>query len=59
MKKIFALAATALICMGGLMAQNTFKGVVKYKVESTGQVAMIRIRKVATASGLEAFAEED
>lgn len=40
MKKIIALAAVALMSVGGLMAQNTFKGVVKYKVESTGQVAM-------------------
>lgn len=40
MKRIFALAAAALICMGGLQAQNAFKGIVKYKVESTGQVAM-------------------
>ena len=49
MKKIFALAATALICMGGLMAQNTFKGVVKYKVESTGQVAMTIPEEAAKA----------
>lgn len=40
MKKIFALAAAALLCIGAAEAQNTFKGVVKYKVESTGQVAM-------------------
>ena len=40
MKKIIALSAAALLCMGGLAAQNTFKGIVKYKVESTGQVSM-------------------
>ena len=40
MKKIIALSAAALLCMGSLAAQNTFKGIVKYKVESTGQVSM-------------------
>ncbi len=49
MKKIFALAAAALLCIGGLQAQNTFKGVVKYKVESTGQVAMTIPEEAAKA----------
>ncbi len=49
MKKIFALAAATLFCFGGLMAQNTFKGIVKYKVESTGQVAMTIPEEVAKA----------
>lgn len=40
MKKVLTLAAVVLFAAGGLMAQNTFKGIVKYKIESTGQVAM-------------------
>ena len=40
MKKILVAAAAALMCLGSLSAQNTFKGIVKYNVESTGQVAM-------------------
>ena len=40
MKKILTLAAVVLMTVGGMMAQNTFKGVVKYKVESTGEVAV-------------------
>ncbi|MBP5677196.1 MAG: hypothetical protein J6W88_01720 [Bacteroidales bacterium] len=40
MKKIFAMAAVALLACGGLTAQNTFKGIVKYSVESTGAVAI-------------------
>lgn len=38
MKKIL-LVATAMLLMVGANAQNTFKGIVKYKIESTGQVA--------------------
>ena len=49
MKKIFALAAVALLTVSGLTAQGTFKGVVKYKVESTGQVAMTIPDEAATA----------
>ena len=49
MKKIIALAAATLFCFGGLMAQNTFKGIVKYNVESTGQVAMTIPDEVAKA----------
>lgn len=40
MKKIFALAVSLLLLAGMSQAQNSFKGVVKYKVESTGEVAM-------------------
>lgn len=49
MKKIFALAAAALLCIGAAEAQNSFKGIVKYKVESTGQVAMNIPEEVAKA----------
>ncbi len=49
MKKIFALAAAALLCIGAAEAQNTFKGVVKYTVESTGQVAMTIPEEAAKA----------
>jgi len=49
MKKILAIAAIALISFGGLTAQNNFKGIVKYKVESTGQVAMSIPEEAATA----------
>ena len=49
MKKIFALAATVLLTVGGVMAQNTFKGVVKYKVESTGKVAVDLPEEVRSA----------
>ena len=38
MKRTILLAAAVLFATGGLMAQNTFKGIVKYKVESTGEV---------------------
>ncbi len=40
MKKILTLAAAVLMTLSGVMAQNTFKGIVKYKVESTGEVAI-------------------
>lgn len=40
MKKIFAMAAALLLTASMVDAQNSFKGIVKYKVESTGQVAM-------------------
>lgn len=49
MKKIFALAAAVLMFGGAVVAQNSFKGVVKYKVESTGQVAMNIPEEAATA----------
>ena len=40
MKKVLTLAAVLMMTVGGMMAQNSFKGVVKYKVESTGKVAV-------------------
>ena len=40
MKKILTLATALLMTVGGIMAQNSFKGIVKYKVESTGEVDM-------------------
>ncbi|MCR5445904.1 MAG: hypothetical protein K6E96_09565 [Bacteroidales bacterium] len=40
MKKIFTVAAALLFTVGGLMAQNDFKGIVKYDVASTGEVAI-------------------
>ena len=40
MKKVLTLAAVLLMTVSGMMAQNSFKGVVKYKVESTGKVAV-------------------
>ncbi|MBP5527131.1 MAG: hypothetical protein J6X79_01610 [Bacteroidales bacterium] len=40
MKKVLTLAAVLLMGVSTMMAQNTFKGVVKYKVESTGKVAV-------------------
>lgn len=49
MKKIIALVAVALLATGGMQAQNSFKGIVKYKVESTGQVAMQIPEEAATA----------
>lgn len=38
MKKIFVAAALMLLTMSTLIAQNNFRGIVKYKVESTGKV---------------------
>lgn len=49
MKKVFVMAAALLIAASGLMAQNTFKGIVKYKVESTGTVSMTIPEEAATA----------
>lgn len=49
MKKIITLAAVFAFAAGTLMAQNTFKGIVKYKVESTGTVAMQIPEEVAKA----------
>ena len=40
MKKLFTIAAAMLLALSGAMAQNTFKGIVKYRVESTGSVAV-------------------
>ncbi len=49
MKKAFVLAAAVLLGMGTMMAQNSFKGIVKYKIESTGTVAMTIPEEVANA----------
>ena len=49
MKKIFAMAAALLLSASMMSAQNSFKGIVKYKVESTGQVAMTIPEEAATA----------
>lgn len=49
MKKVFALAAAVLFAASGLMAQNSFKGIVKYKVESTGTTSMTIPEEYATA----------
>ena len=38
MKKIFVAAAMMLLTMSTLIAQNNFRGIVKFKVESTGKV---------------------
>ena len=48
MKKIL-FAAAMLFCLGSLTAQNSFKGIVKYNVESTGQVAMTIPEEAAKA----------
>ncbi len=49
MKKIFVLAAAVVLAAVGAQAQNSFKGIVKYKVESTGTVAMTIPPEVALA----------
>lgn len=49
MKKAFVMAAAVLLGMGSMMAQNTFKGIVKYKIESTGTVSMTIPDEVANA----------
>jgi hypothetical protein len=49
MKKIITLAAVLALAAGTLVAQNNFKGIVKYKVESTGTVAMQIPEEVAKA----------
>ena len=38
MKKIILATAVMLLTLGGAMAQNNFRGIVKYKIESTGKV---------------------
>jgi hypothetical protein len=38
MKKIFVAAAMMLLAMSAVTAQNNFRGIVKFKVESTGKV---------------------
>lgn len=49
MKKTFLALALVCFSMGALMAQNSFKGIVKYKVESTGTVAFQIPAEAATA----------
>jgi len=49
MKKILTLAAAMVLTVSSLMAQNTFKGIIKYKVESTGSVAMTIPEEAANA----------
>ena len=49
MKKIFVMAAAMFLAAVGVEAQNTFKGIVKYKVESTGTVSMTIPEEVAKA----------
>lgn len=49
MKKVFLLALASLFSLSLLQAQNSFKGIVKYKVESTGNVAMTIPEEAASA----------
>ncbi|MBP3763779.1 MAG: hypothetical protein J6I49_07885 [Bacteroidales bacterium] len=49
MKKILVMAAAMALTASGLLAQNSFKGIVKYKVESTGSVAMTIPEEAAKA----------
>lgn len=49
MKKMFVLAAALMLAAVGAEAQNSFKGIVKYKVESTGTVSMTIPEEVAKA----------
>lgn len=49
MKKTILLAAAILFASSGLMAQNSFKGIVKYKVESTGEVPVELKEEVRSA----------
>ena len=48
-KKAFAVAAVVLLGIGNLMAQNSFKGIVKYDVKSTGVEAITIPEEVAKA----------
>lgn len=49
MKTKLILLAMLLVATSTLMAQNTFKGIVKYKVESSGEVAFQVPAEAATA----------
>ena len=40
MKKVLFATTLMLLGMGTLCAQNNFRGIVKYKIESTGKVAI-------------------
>ena len=49
MKRAFSLAAAVMFTVSGIFAQNTFKGIVKYKIESTGATAMNIPEQIASA----------
>lgn len=49
MKRFFSLAAAVVFTVSGVMAQNTFKGIVKYKIESTGTTSMNIPEQIASA----------
>jgi len=49
MKKIFAFAAFALLAVGTMMAQNTFKGSIVYTATSTGETSFQVPEQIATA----------
>ena len=49
MKKTLLFAATCLLTLSTMVAQNSFKGIIKYKVESTGEVAFQIPAEAATA----------
>jgi len=49
MKKILTLATALLLTAGIATAQNTFKGIVKYTVESTGEVSLDLPAELRTA----------
>ncbi|KWW31673.1 MAG: hypothetical protein AUK63_367 [bacterium P3] len=49
MKKLMLLVAALALACPALVAQNTFKGIVKYKVESTGAVSFQIPAEAATA----------
>ena len=49
MKKILVIAAFAVLSMGSLLAQNTFKGSIIYSVTSTGETAFTVPEQMATA----------
>ena len=49
MKKILVIAAMAVLSLGSLMAQNTFKGTITSSVTSTGETAFTVPEQMATA----------
>lgn len=49
MRKVIIAMAAMLLSFGAMQAQNTFKGIIKYKVESTGEVAFQIPAEAATA----------
>ena len=54
MKKILTLTALTLLAIGGMNAQNTFRGIVKYKIESTGKVD-VQLNPEATTFELKVY----